>query len=143
MPFSKPAYLDPLGDGRTMRVVQDVTYTPPKGRRRKVWRVPAGFITDGASIPRYLWPFIGSPFTGKYLWPAVFHDHAYGTVGTKKRQADLMFHAAMLEEGVPKVQAGLMLAGLVVGGHWSFYQAQKKAKAAARERAEHERLLGV
>jgi len=38
-------------------------------------KIPAGFIFDGASIPRILWPLL-SP-TGILLIPSIFHDYAY------------------------------------------------------------------
>ena len=38
---------------------------------------PAGMLTDGASIPRFFWRLIGSPFTGPYRRAAIFHDAAY------------------------------------------------------------------
>lgn len=44
------------------------------------WRVclaPKGMATDGASIPRVFWRLIGSPWTGKYRRPAIFHDAGY------------------------------------------------------------------
>jgi hypothetical protein len=37
---------------------------------------PKGFITDGASIPRFFWRVIGGPF-GRYRTAAVPHDAAY------------------------------------------------------------------
>lgn len=39
---------------------------------------PRGMVTDGASVPRIMWRVIGSPFTGRYRWPSVIHDAAYG-----------------------------------------------------------------
>ena len=47
--------------------------------------VPAGFIFDGASIPRLFWPLLAP--TGILLIPAIFHDFAYG------------HHALMNKEG--------------------------------------------
>lgn len=38
-------------------------------------KIPTGFIFDGASIPRLLWPLL-SP-TGILLIPSLFHDYAY------------------------------------------------------------------
>ena len=40
-------------------------------------RIEAGFIFNGASIPRLVWPLIGSPMTGKYVRAALVHDDAY------------------------------------------------------------------
>ncbi len=32
---------------------------------------------DGASVPRFFWRLIGSPFRGRYRWPSIFHDAGY------------------------------------------------------------------
>lgn len=63
--------------------------------------VPAGFITDGASIPRLFWAVL-SPF-GDYFEAAVIHDYLYSVHNTKftRGQADLIFKEAMYNVGVP------------------------------------------
>jgi len=35
---------------------------------------PAEYLTDGASIPKFAWVLIGSPWSGKYPRAAVIHD---------------------------------------------------------------------
>jgi len=35
---------------------------------------PQQYLTDGASIPRWLQPLVGSPWSGKYPRAAVIHD---------------------------------------------------------------------
>jgi hypothetical protein len=61
-------------DGRNMILVTELRYTDPKG---EVWVAPAGSVTDGASIPRYLWSLMGGPFEGQYRNASVLHDAAY------------------------------------------------------------------
>jgi hypothetical protein len=61
-------------DGRNMTVVTELRYTDPKG---EVWVAPAGSVTDGASIPRYLWSIMGGPFEGQYRNASVLHDVDY------------------------------------------------------------------
>jgi hypothetical protein len=46
-----------------MILVTELRYTDPKD---EVWVAPAGSVTDGASIPRYLWSLMGGPFEGQY-----------------------------------------------------------------------------
>ena len=36
--------------------------------------VPAGYSTDGASIPRLMWSLVGSPFDPRFVAAAVVHD---------------------------------------------------------------------
>lgn len=41
------------------------------GRR---YTVPAGFLTDGASIPPLMWPVVGHPYSPSSLRAAILHD---------------------------------------------------------------------
>lgn len=50
--------------------------------------IPAGFITDGASIPRFFWRFIGHPFEGEYIDVYVEHDHDYAVGKISRKKAD-------------------------------------------------------
>ena len=43
--------------------------------------IPYMFVTDGASIPRYLWSIVGSPWTGNYPQAAVVHDKLFLNCG--------------------------------------------------------------
>ncbi len=85
MPSLKPI---PLGDGEDSSVWQSITdwrknarkfmliedwyYTLPNGIRIYI---PKGFIFDGASVPRFLWPIL-DPF-GILMIPGLIHDFGY------------------------------------------------------------------
>lgn len=73
-------------------------------------RVPLGFVTDLASVPRLLWAVI-APF-GLHASAAVLHDWLYRSDGARRRfsrrQADRMFREAMVVSGTPKFRAWLM-----------------------------------
>lgn len=59
-------------DWRLWRLEQPLVYEVGSlGSGRRI-EVPAGFITDGASIPRFLWAVL--PTWGRYSRPAVVHD---------------------------------------------------------------------
>lgn len=62
--------------------------------------VPAGFITDLASVPRALWSVF--PPHGKYAKAAILHDYLYEHAINTKRYADNIFLEAMEVLGVPK-----------------------------------------
>lgn len=66
-----------------------------------VLSVPAGFVTDFASIPRALWPVIGHP-AGPYVQAAVLHDCLYREPGmfVTRAKADAIFLEAMEVLGV-------------------------------------------
>ena len=67
----KSAWIDGP-DGRQLReLAAPFGYIDPDGVH---WDVPAGFQTDGASIPRFFQPLIGGPWTEAYIKAAVVHD---------------------------------------------------------------------
>jgi len=49
-----------------------------KGKVR-TFRIPKGFVSDGASIPRAFWTSAGSPFQPMFLAAAFIHDFIYDT----------------------------------------------------------------
>lgn len=65
-----------------------------------VYRVPKGFITDFASIPKYLHIFF-SPI-GLYGKAAVLHDYLYSSKVVTKEKADRLFREAMFVLKVPR-----------------------------------------
>jgi hypothetical protein len=104
-----------LPDGRYQKLIESVSYTDPAGR---VWFAPAGSLTDGASVPRILWQFVG-PFEGKYRDAAVIHDVACRTKAATWSDTHEMFRDAMLCSGVPEIQAAFMFAAVYrYGPRW-------------------------
>ena len=77
-----------------------------------VW-VPAGFETDFASVPRWLWPIF--PPTGKWCEAAVMHDYLYTTT-CSRFLADALFREAMYISGVPWYQRVAMFYAVRVFG---------------------------
>ena len=67
--------LSPLDDGRYV-VCDDYK------------EVPAGCITDGASIPRFLWRVIDHPFQSDYIEVYVEPDHDYEIGKIPRKEAD-------------------------------------------------------
>jgi hypothetical protein len=105
-------------DGRNMTLVSELRYTDPKG---EVWVAPAGSVTDGASIPRYLWSIMGGPFEGQYRNASVLHDVAYEKKKRPWQDCDRMFYYAMRCSGVNAVEAKTMFYALYkFGHHWKF-----------------------
>lgn len=105
-------------DGRSMTLLNELRYTDPQGT---VWLAPAGSKVDGASIPRYLWSFMGGPFEGKYRNASVLHDVAYEQKQRPPEECDRMFYNAMRCSGVSAVEAKTMYYSLLrFGHHWKF-----------------------
>lgn len=90
-------------------------------------RIPAGFVTDFASIPRVLWNIL--PPTGRYGKAAVVHDWLYQTrdAGTHKvwrDEADAVLREGMVALKVPWWQRWMIYVGIRIGGGvaWGHYR---------------------
>lgn len=62
--------------------------------------IPAGFITDGASIPRFFWRFIGHPFESEYICVYVEHDYDYAVGKIPRKYADKKLLDGLKAKGV-------------------------------------------
>ena len=98
--FITPLVVSPTFDGRHWRLVKSFSYRVGKPYSGVFVRVPKEFITDFASIPRFLW-FL--PYWAKFNKSPVVHDRLYDThkvMGKKisRKRADKIFLEAMLNE---------------------------------------------
>lgn len=118
-------------DGRNWIVHEDFTYFDEEyGDEGWFITVPAGFVTDFASIPRALWVWL--PPTGKYGKAAVIHDYLYRTgeangEAVTKDYADAVFRRAMEELGVGRVRRTLMWLAVSVFGRGIWKQRRDPA----------------
>ncbi|HCM2000516.1 TPA: DUF1353 domain-containing protein [Salmonella enterica subsp. salamae serovar [1],40:z35:e,n,x,z15] len=71
-----------------------------------VINVPAGFVTDLASVPRIFWTLL--PPDGKYAKAAIIHDYLYDNALRTKKEADLIFLDGMTVLGVPEWKRKMM-----------------------------------
>lgn len=78
-PRSTPSAMFPLGLPELVpipgtdnyRLKNDFAVVTSDGERDDI---PAGFVTDGASIPRPFWVCVGNPFDPDYICEALVHD---------------------------------------------------------------------
>lgn len=84
--------------------------------------VPAGTRTDGASIPRILWPLCGHPLQAPRAYAALFHDYLYsgGVPGCTRAQADKCYFLLLRHYGVSWLKAKTEYCALRMFGwsHW-------------------------
>lgn len=103
------------------RVLRDFRFWGELPRLGRVWiTVPAGYLTDGASVPRLVWGLV--PPWGAYGQAAVVHDllceylvvmtEAVDQVCITRAEADLLFLEAMTVLQVPETNRELMYAGV-------------------------------
>jgi len=113
--FTTPLIVTPMPDGRRWKLHRSFEYHVDSRCSNYIIRVPAGFITDFASVPWLFWMVI--PSWGKYGKAAVIHDYLYqhhqlhyiteGITITRK-EADSIFYGAMLVSGTKSWKAQLM-----------------------------------
>ena len=87
--------------------------------------VPEGFVSDGASIPRWAWPIVGPPLRGKHLEPAVVHDYlcerSFKLVDYEARvMADAAFFLLLKRFGVPYWKRALMYVAVRFWGRYTY-----------------------
>lgn len=70
--------------------------------RGRVVTVPAGFESDGASVPRLLWSSISPRLDPRTLRGAVVHDYLYRTAPENwtRKEADTLFYEFIREDGL-------------------------------------------
>ncbi|EBL9222499.1 DUF1353 domain-containing protein [Salmonella enterica] len=86
----------------------------------EVIEVPAGFITDLATVPRIFWILL--PPDGKYAKAAIIHDYLYDNALRTKKEADLIFLDGMKVLGVPKWKRIVMYQAVRLFGRGMYSQ---------------------
>jgi hypothetical protein len=116
-------------DGRSLwGVERPLTYRPSDGG--DTITVPAGFVTDLASIPRWAWAVL--PPDGPWAKAAVVHDYLYYTQGTgiwkshpasitrtkpySREESDWVLRDAMEDRGVGVFARNVIWSAVRVGG---------------------------
>jgi len=120
--FTTPLIVSPLPDGRKWRLVRPFSYHIGSKYSRDIIWVPAGFVTDFASVPWVLWTFL--PYWGKYGKAAVLHDYLYQTYSRTRKEADDIFYEAMLVGGTKPWKAKIMHWGVRLFG-WLAWQGEE------------------
>jgi hypothetical protein len=93
--------------------------------------VPAGFITDFASVPRIFWSVL--PRDGKYLYPAIVHDYMYWTQSGERETADETLREGMEEFKVDFVSTNAVYWGVRAAG-WLSWAANAKLRKSGEKR---------
>lgn len=86
------------------------------------WSVPAGFVTDGASVPAVFWPLVSNPYAPSSLRPALLHDlhcRSKGQGILTSAQVHRIFYAGLLAEGCAPLRAWCMYVAVrLFGPRW-------------------------
>jgi hypothetical protein len=95
---------DPLlrSQGRWKTVAEELRYRDPRGA---LWAVPAGYRSEGASIPRILWSAVGGPWDGSYDAAAIVHDYYCDGMQRSWEATHQVFYDAMRSRGIGRAEA--------------------------------------
>ena len=116
--FTTELEVSPMPDGRRWKLLKKFTYHVGHKRSKDKITVPAGFVTNFASSPFFVWSFI--PSWGKYGKAAIIHDYIYQTKSRTRKEADYIFKEAMLVLSVAKWRVFLMYWGVRLFGWLSY-----------------------
>ena len=121
--------LMPFADMDNWIVYKPIYWTPPADAPQNLPRsitVPAGFVSDLATIPQYFWWAL--PPTGRYGHAAILHDWLYWEQECPRAVADRVFEVAMAELNVDLPLRKAMWAAVRVGGgdYWIEATAEKR-----------------
>jgi len=100
-------------DGRHMELLKPLIYT---ARDKQEWVAPAGYKTDGATIPQVAWSFVGGPFSGAYRQAAIIHDVACDEKNRPWKEVHRTFYYGMRASGVSETKAKTMYAAVYIFG---------------------------
>ncbi len=99
--------IDGCDHGRQQfRLLEPLTFTVGLNGGSITLTVPAGYVTDFASVPRLFWRVF--PPAGQYCEASVTHDWLCQLPGCSRFLADAMFREAMFRLGVPVWRRVLM-----------------------------------
>ena len=90
--------------------------------RRNELTVPAGFKSDGASVPRFFWRLVFPPGDAQALEAAILHDWIYRAhpEGWTREEADQLFYKALVADGMSEWRATLAYLGVRLFGDRSW-----------------------
>ena len=96
--------------------------------RDKSFRIPLGFESDGASVPRLLWLFVCPPLDPSAVRAGVAHDYIYRVQPPDwtRKEADEMFLCFLIEDGMPPYRALRAFLGVRLFGWIAWRQNRKR-----------------
>lgn len=128
-----------IRNGRSLWGLQRTLSYTPVGDTHTI-TVPAGFVTDLASIPRWAWILL--PPDGPWVKAAIIHDFLYSTGGSgiwkshptsidparayDRKEADQILREAMENRGVGAFKRNVIYLAVRIGGAGGWRPPQQK-----------------
>ena len=122
--FTERSILSPLSNDEEWVVRKEFTYEVGSlGSGDKII-VPAGFVTDFASVPRLFWSIL--PRIGKHASASIIHDYLYFSHERTKKEADDIFYEGMIVLGVGKWKASIMKDAVRIFGRGPYEKSKRR-----------------
>ena len=112
--FLNPIKAEDYPDGVHRKLLEEIVYHVGGAESKDQIVIPAGFVTDGGTVPRPLWGIV-SPW-GKASKPYILHDWLYHTQDRTRLVSDAILLEAMEVVGVNWFQRWLIYHGVRMGG---------------------------
>ena len=114
-------------------ITKPISWIPNPGSAKnlKQVEVPAGFITDFASVPKIFWSIL--PRDGVYVYPAIIHDYMYWMQDGTRDLADETLREGMQDFKIDTVSINAIYWGVRAGGG-SAWTGNAKLKSSGERR---------
>lgn len=113
-------------------ITQQIGWDPnPRQTGFNPVRVPIGFVTDFASIPRVFWSALRPD--GLYAYAAVIHDYLYWEQMLSREQSDAILKACMEDFDIDAATVWAVHTGVRLGGKAAWTENARR-KAAGEKR---------
>lgn len=123
--FTTPCKVELIGPNK-FRLIETFEYhieEYPNSNPLYIIKVPVGFKTDFASVPRIFWPIV-SPID-EYAKGAVIHDYLYYHGYFDRKTTDDIFNEAMKVLEVPKWKRLLVYYCVRYFSRWAWNKCRK------------------
>ena len=105
-------------DEKYWRLVEGFEYHVGEYPSDEIIKVPSGFLTDFASVPKIFWGIL--PPTGPYKAAALVHDYCYATACYSKIKSDKIFLEGMTVLNVTPWKRNVMFYAVVWFGFYAW-----------------------
>jgi hypothetical protein len=113
-------------------LISEIGWMPNPGQKSfPTVKVPVGFVTDFASIPRVFWSVLRPD--GLYTYPAIVHDYLYWEQTTTREVADQILRFGMEDFDVDRASITAIYASVRAGGAVA-WENNGRLKAAGEKR---------
>lgn len=115
------------GRGELFELLEPMAFVmpprPPRWMMLRTFTVPAGFASDGASVPRFLWRLLSPKIDAITLAPSIAHDWLYDQGGIRdftRLECDRWYRRSLIDRGYPRWKSWITYIGvrLFGGRHW-------------------------